>query len=1266
MIKYFFKKSKIITLLIIFAISASISYLVFSYDGLTTHSALAVEAVKLFNNSYPNLSLSQQEMNWIVQGSTDEDTVPRWINHFYDPVYNQGWTGEGVLNVSSSTLRWFSKIVFSDYPPVSSKYWAQLSNIQAQYKDFGGNRTWQRAVYELAKNNDKYQAYYTLGHILHLIQDSTVPEHTRNDTHPPASLQFITKDEGSPYETYLKKYYRNQDGTNLPVTAHSLVKDGIKPILRNSLNEYFDALANYSNRYFFSKDTIPVNPLANASEDEKKERKYRYPEIINDDGQLGFGIDVDNSIYPLAKVKDVAIDGYNIKRSYVIEIIDKNILDSYFSRLSREAIINSAGLIKFFFDEVNKIQTQNSPLADLPKEVSGVNSVLSNLALTSLPKSNPPQTIYPATGTISTVKSTPSPYLMVTNPQTGVDGSLLLDNSMAISTSALLARVNVDANFIPTVEKTPSLTSVELDGIKSAIASAAALVNQVGGQDTGSNNSAAMALALSASLGALGYTLRPKTTNENLLTWEIIKQVPRTIYENTIQTVTKLVPVTKTVYDAVTVTSERWVQKTSSAVTMVPQAVTSLGNNVKSALSNLVSPLLNAGGGVLGGIWQSVSNSVQQVANYFYQNVVQPAVNFVTAPLKVLVPIVKNTTNWVKETYSTVKQVPRQVTEYVKKEEQVVVPIAKTVYDDVVVGEVSAQIAVPPKKEEASPFVKPATPPNLYRRIYTHSGSTDKEYIMVIGGVQHPVSDPQEVERLFGNIYDKLPIPPNYATTAGGHQSLLKSWQMQYEVFTSGALPATPEAYARGEQGTGHHLGWKFEPRLMYNPHDNTIYTVDSFSAADFYDRFGFLNISNDTPRDNVSLAVYITPEDFAKNRPSLSYQPLFPQAAQAPTAFQTYFNQQKALGRSAYDILHSNPFMAGQNAITESQIATQIQNITLPFINSMTSAQKNSIIRMLNNRGNKNELLNETDAKNMAFSLGRLTSWQQFAGKTASAAVALAQTPVTKTVFAPTPKPAAAPVVMPLSVAQKYVSFNGPEAKKPDNDIIDDFIKKLISSAKTVQSYHSPVDSAASSNLLSVFGQATHNPLLAVVGESISDIAVRVALKEKFMPNLDWSDVLFKLSSGAVHELEDKPMEFNYFYDRVRSGGAWDYKVRDYSQYKDTGVYIGGVSAGETTIYNHYRADITGNIGYGYAGAAAGFSLETLLQLGGLAQKNQKTTQPDWTWAKSYYDDPYDQSAITAGFNLWNANGTAINLNNLSGLIASLADGAKVVKNNS
>ena len=177
-----------------------------------------------------------------MQGAIDEDIPPRWINHFFDPIYNEGWKAENLGTVSPSTLRFFSKIFFNiNTEIVSSKQWVHDEFLQARYTDYGGNNTWENAIRQYANGNKK-EAYYILGHVLHLLEDKTVPDHTRNDTHAHEG-STVTGDEGSPYEDYGKSFNRQ----NL-VIAQKLQQENRRPIALPSIDEYIDHLSKYSNR----------------------------------------------------------------------------------------------------------------------------------------------------------------------------------------------------------------------------------------------------------------------------------------------------------------------------------------------------------------------------------------------------------------------------------------------------------------------------------------------------------------------------------------------------------------------------------------------------------------------------------------------------------------------------------------------------------------------------------------------------------------------------------------------------------------------------------------------------------------------------------------------------------------------------------------------------------------------------------------------------------------------------------------------------------
>ncbi|KKS11783.1 MAG: hypothetical protein UU66_C0008G0002 [Parcubacteria group bacterium GW2011_GWB1_41_5] len=331
------------------------------YGDTTTHPGLTDEIVDFYNLSFDN-KLTSEEKEWLIRGSVDEDTPPRWINHFYDPIYQQGWTGQYTGWLPEELMRVFSFTFLSTQKPVSSKNWANNQELQSKYKDYKGNRVWERAIYEYA-TGDKKEAFYSLGFILHLIEDLTVPDHTRNDTHA-HDLQIVTGDYGSPYEEYTKRFTRE----NLN-TAQDLKKANKSPVVLNSLDEYFENLANYSNNYFFSKDTI-------------NDGKYAKPKIVKREAEFGYGRDKDGSIFPLVIIDNIKIGNYETAEIFSIKNHEDYypILDAYFSRLSREAVLNGAGIIDLFFKEAEAAKKNFELAKTPPKETSGLFSLFGSLS----------------------------------------------------------------------------------------------------------------------------------------------------------------------------------------------------------------------------------------------------------------------------------------------------------------------------------------------------------------------------------------------------------------------------------------------------------------------------------------------------------------------------------------------------------------------------------------------------------------------------------------------------------------------------------------------------------------------------------------------------------------------------------------------------------------------------------------------------------------------------------------------------------------------
>ncbi len=289
----------------------------FLYTGIPTHSNLTRE-IALFYNYYYDSDLSSSQIEWMRQGSINEDTWPRnWYYHFYDPVYNRG------------------------FGPLSAKEWAQNSQEQAKYP--GGDHSWQKAISDYNSGHKK-EAFISLGHILHLIEDMAVPAHTREDPHP----------DGDSLEKWAADLSEYSAFYNIAIP---LTNQGIKPKVFNNLDAYFDEVANFSNNNFFSKDTI--SETINKYGGIKLDAKYSTPRIVKEGWENGkeyaYGKVNDSSI--LIRLAEIGRSNSG-KKNYFLDNNTPEIHADYFSLLSKEAVINGAGIIKLFFDSAEESEKE--------------------------------------------------------------------------------------------------------------------------------------------------------------------------------------------------------------------------------------------------------------------------------------------------------------------------------------------------------------------------------------------------------------------------------------------------------------------------------------------------------------------------------------------------------------------------------------------------------------------------------------------------------------------------------------------------------------------------------------------------------------------------------------------------------------------------------------------------------------------------------------------------------------------------------------------
>lgn len=277
----------ILAVLVLFPIVAS------AYDDTTAHPALTSEIIRL--GSY---TFSTEERQAILRGSVEEDEDPKYLRHFYDPVHNRG-------------------LEFGGHKYRSSKVWANSPDNEFR---------WERGIYEYAWG-DKLKGLNILGHVLHLVEDASVPDHTRNDPHPPVL------DLGSPYEHWTKQFEPGEFFAEVGSIKKKF----------EGLSEAFDSLAGHSNSNFFSKDTLVGFYDSPVVADKKIERLsdgvlYRFAY-----SELGFRLAYSTS-------RELG----QINASLSISDPDNLILKDYWRLLSRAAIEHGIGVVDLFFQEVEK------------------------------------------------------------------------------------------------------------------------------------------------------------------------------------------------------------------------------------------------------------------------------------------------------------------------------------------------------------------------------------------------------------------------------------------------------------------------------------------------------------------------------------------------------------------------------------------------------------------------------------------------------------------------------------------------------------------------------------------------------------------------------------------------------------------------------------------------------------------------------------------------------------------------------------------------
>jgi len=312
-------------------------------------------------------------LDWFVYGSRAEDNpILRSVNHFHDPL--RSWAEAGL-----------HQSVLDPFTSVSSILWGLEPGHQDRSSVFEGDWSWataRRMFYEALTATDKEErnarfadCFKSLGHVMHLVQDASVPMHSRNDIHVfPVNFRDWEIGTRWTYETYTRRntgllpywsYYPHPDLLRDPrpdggygdLTAVSGLIDrnmydgtgGIPP------HGYLLGLAEYSNANFLTQDTMWTYPHPSLADTDFDRLDWANPELIlAEDG------DLDNRLYVsrtagepmphLAAIGYWALDlfGFGGGLEFAF-LLDELCWADYARELIPRAVGYSAVLIDYFF-----------------------------------------------------------------------------------------------------------------------------------------------------------------------------------------------------------------------------------------------------------------------------------------------------------------------------------------------------------------------------------------------------------------------------------------------------------------------------------------------------------------------------------------------------------------------------------------------------------------------------------------------------------------------------------------------------------------------------------------------------------------------------------------------------------------------------------------------------------------------------------------------------------------------------------------------------
>ena len=325
----------VIVLSVILGLNICIAY---GWDNETTHREMTWMAGEFLMRKADSQELNQEvarNLDWMVQGARDEDVpLHRAWNHFL-PALNGDVLGVVHDSSTCDSEQWGFED--SDCTVSSTDQFARSERslcwpfVKCTIPESNTFR-WKDAT----DNSCTAKGWADLGHILHLLEDMAVPDHTRSHAHPFGSIEQYTKELLLPYP---------DDSEEL--MSFEKPEDSLKK------------LAKYTRENYFSDDTCFDPNLPG-------------PGSVREDGQYFYTTNNRRIAYKGARYWLSWVPGfpdavYNRRAA----TLDDTIYDEEYHDLGPKAILYAASLIKHYWDHYLVPGTPSDPVpSDRAQDIS--------------------------------------------------------------------------------------------------------------------------------------------------------------------------------------------------------------------------------------------------------------------------------------------------------------------------------------------------------------------------------------------------------------------------------------------------------------------------------------------------------------------------------------------------------------------------------------------------------------------------------------------------------------------------------------------------------------------------------------------------------------------------------------------------------------------------------------------------------------------------------------------------------------------------------